>query len=103
MPKKIYAINYWCSRFNIDTVDVVKETKKLYYIDGYSIALDWRNTLHKADEGGNWTTNKAMFSKVKQNYVNAVIESQRKQIVVEQNKLTHLIEQVKDLGLTVKE
>lgn len=103
MAKKIYVIQYWGKRFHIDIVDVVKETKNLYYVEKTSLALKYEKVLNKTDEGSNWTTNEAMFPKVKQNYVNEAIKAQRNNIVKEQDDLARLIKDAKNLGLKVEE
>lgn len=103
MAKKIYGIRYWCRRFHIGIVDVVKETKKLYYVEEISLALEYKKALKKAEEGLNWTTDKAKFPEIQQNYVNKVINAQKNKIIEAQDDLARLIEDAKRLGLKVEE
>lgn len=103
MAKKIYVIGKFENKFITSTINVEKETTKYYYLDDTCWGLNFDLILKKDEEGLNWTTDKAKFPEVQQNYVNQVINFQRDKINVAQNNLARLIENAKELGFKVEE
>ena len=103
MAKKIYVIGEFENKFTTSTINVEKETTKCYYLDDTCWGLNFNFILKKAEEGLNWTTDKAKFPEVQQDYVNQVINFQRHKINEAQNNLARLIESAKNLGLKVEE
>lgn len=103
MAKKIYVIGYFGDKFTTSTIDVTRETTKYYYLDDTCWGLDFDFILKKTDEGWNWTTDKAKFPEIQQNYVNSTINFKRNQITEAQDALARLIENAKRLGLKVEE
>lgn len=105
MPKKIYVIRWYLNHFCIDTLDVMYETEKTYVTERM---YDKRDVLgkqfRKREENTTyWTTDETKFFEVQQNYANWVIEECKQKLIETQNELNYIIEQAKDLGLTVKE
>lgn len=103
MAKKIYAIGQFRNEFTISTIDVEKETTRYYYLDNTCLALNCHFILKKDEEGLNWTTDKAKFLEIQQNYVNKVINAQKNKIIEAQDGFARLIESAKNLGLKVEE
>ena len=103
MAKKIYVIGEFENKFTTSTIDVEKETTKCYYLDDTCWGLNFNFILKKAEEGLNWTTDKAKFPEIKQNYVNKIINAQKNKIIEAQDGFARLIESAKNLGLKVEE
>lgn len=103
MAKKVYAIGKFENKLTTSTVNVEKETTRCYYLDHTCWELNFHFILKKAEEGLNWTTDKAKFPEIQQNYVNKVINAQKNKIIEAQDDLARLIEDAKRLGLKVEE
>lgn len=103
MMKKNYAIKVIYGKLYVETIPVIKETDKFYYLDRRFSLCTVRNTsqLRKDEEGETWTTNETDFKKIAQKYIDETLSFEMKRIVNEQNKFENLKRQVKAKGLEV--
>ena len=101
--KKIYAIKVIYGKLYVETIPIIKETDKLYYLDRqFSLrTVRYASQLRKAEEGETWTTNETDFKKIAQKYIDDTLSIEMKRIVDAQNKFENLKRQVKAKGLEV--
>ena len=101
--KKNYAIKVIYGKLYVETIPVIKETDKLYYLDRRFSRCTVRNAsqLRKAEEGVTWTTNETDSKKIAQKYIDDTLPIEMKRIVDAQNKFENLKRQVKAKGLEV--